>query len=316
MVEGEGMPTEDVSPRFKGLDLWPVPDAVAALVEGQLAAMAAVVACRDALAAAVSAAVERLRHSDGRLVYVGAGASGRLAAQDGVELAPTYGWPDRRLAFVLAGGEGALVRSVEGAEDDVAAAERAVETLAVGSRDVLVGVAASGRTPYTLAVTKAAHARGALVIGIANNPGAPLLEAADVSICLDTGAEVVAGSTRMGAGTAQKAAMNVLSTGIMIGLGRVHDNLMVDLASRSIKLDRRRVEILTRIVPADPEEARQALIQASGDIRIAALWLRGLDQPAAAALMKACEGHLRTALARVESQAPPHQRAPGQSLPA
>lgn len=291
------MSTEDVSPRFKGLDAWPVPDAVAALVEGQLAAVAAVAACRAALAAGIAAAIERLRQPEGRLIYVGAGSSGRLGAQDGVELKPTYGWPDRRLVILVAGGEEALLRSVEGAEDDVAGAEREVEALTVGPRDVLVCVAASGRTPYALAAARAGRARGALVIGIANNPGAPLLEAAEVAICLDTGAEVVAGSTRMAAGTAQKAALNVLSTGIMVGLGRVHDNLMVDLASRNAKLDQRRVEILTRIVPADPEEARRALIETSGDIRLAALRLRGLDQPRAAALLTACGGHLRTALA-------------------
>lgn len=294
------MSTEDVSPRFKGLDAWPVPDIVAALAEGQLAAVAAVAACHTALALGTSAAIGRLRHPDGRLIYVGAGASGRLGAQDGVELKPTYGWPDRRLVILLAGGEEALVRSVEGAEDDGAAAEGELAALAVGPRDVLVCVAASGRTPYTLAAARAGRARRALVIGIANNPGTPLLEAAEVAICLDTGAEVVAGSTRMGAGTAQKAALNVLSTGIMIGLGRVHENLMVDLASRNIKLDQRRIDILTRIVPADPEEARQALVETSGDIRLAALRLRGLDQSKAAALLAECGGHLRTALARVD----------------
>src|SRR5262249_36792776 len=151
----------------------------------------------------------------GRLVYAGAGTSGRIAVQDGSELPPTYDWPADRLVFVIAGGLGALVQSVEGAEDDEAAGEHAVAEAGVGGNDVVVGIAASGTTPFTMGVLRAASATGAVTIAIANNPGAPLFSVARHCVLAETGPEVVAGSTRMKAGTAQKIVLNLLSTAIM-----------------------------------------------------------------------------------------------------
>lgn len=294
------MQTEDISVRYAALDTWPAPEITAALIEGQLAAAAAVRAVGDCIAAASAAAADRLRDPAGRIVYVGAGASGRLGVQDGVELLPTYGWPHDRLVYLMAGGETALVRSVEGAEDDTADARARVDALALGPADVMIAIAASGRTPFAVAAAEAAHARGALVIGLANNAGTPLLATSDHPLALITGPEVVAGSTRMAAGTAQKAALNVLSTTIMVRLGRVYDNLMVDLASTNVKLAKRRREILRRIVPATEAEAEAALDRADGHIKTAALLLRGLDPAGARTLLDRVAGNLRTALADLD----------------
>lgn len=292
------MRTEDVSVRYAALDTWREADVVAALIEGQMAAVAAVRAVQGELAAAAAAAAERLRDPAGRLLYVGAGASGRLGVQDGVELYPTYGWPHARLVYLMAGGEDALVRSVEGAEDDAAEAAARIAALGLGPADVAICVAASGRTPYAVAAAETARARGALVIGIANNPDTPLLAASDHPIALVTGPEVVAGSTRMAAGTAQKAALNVISTTLMVRLGRVHDNLMVDLSSTNAKLEKRRLEILRRIVPEGDAEA--ALAAAGGHIKTAALLLKGLDAAAARALLDRVGGNLRAAFAEID----------------
>ena len=290
------MTTETISPRFAGLDTWPGEDVVAALLEAQVAAAAAALAARDAIARAAAAAAGRLEGPAGRIVYLGAGASGRLAMQDGVELGPTFGWPDERLVLTMAGGEAALIRSAEGAEDDAADAAARIEASGLGPADVVIAVAASGRTPFAVAGARAARGRGALVIGLSNNAGTALLEAADHPVTLATGPEVIAGSTRMAAGTAQKAALGALSTAIMVRLGRVHDNLMVDIASSNVKLDRRRLEILRMVVPATEEEARGALDRAGGRVKVAALMLRGLDEAEARAALDRTGGRLRAAL--------------------
>ncbi|MFW5833338.1 MAG: N-acetylmuramic acid 6-phosphate etherase [Pseudomonadota bacterium] len=290
------METEDVSPRFAELDRWPAGEVVRAVVEGQLHAVAAVAAVAADLARAAEAATAVLRAGAGRLVYVGAGTSGRLAVLDGVELPPTYGWPEARLRYFLAGGETAMFRSVEGAEDEAAAIGSLLEAERIGPHDVLIAVAASGRTPYAVAAAKAARARGALVVGLANNRPAPLLEAADHGLALLTGAEVVAGSTRMAAGTAQKATLNALSTAIMVGLGRTFGNLMVDVAARNAKLEGRRIAMLRRIVPVDEPAARRALEEAAGHVRTAVLVALGDPPATAAARLARHGGSLRAAI--------------------
>lgn len=294
---GTSAGTEGVSPRYAELDAWPAEDIVAALTEAQIAASGALLAVRPALTDAATAAAGRLAEGHGRLVYAGAGASGRLAIQDAVELHPTYGWPADRLVLLLAGGDAALTRSVEGAEDEAEVARAAVAEHALGARDVVISIAASGRTPYAVAVAEAAREAGALVIGLANNPATPLLAAADHPILLQTGPEVIAGSTRMAAGTAQKAALNVLSTTIMVRLGRVYSNLMVDLASSNRKLDRRRREILHHVAGADPADEAAALDRADGNIKVAALILAGLTPDGARDLLNRHGGNLRAALA-------------------
>lgn len=222
------MDTERASPRYSGIDLWDPSEILDAMIEAQFAAVAATRAARPALERAAGAIEARIRYR-GRLVYAGAGTSGRLAVQDGAELMPTFSWPEQRLVLLMAGGKQALLKSVEGAEDEVSHAERLVRQHVIDGKDALIAVAASGATPFTLACMREAKRRGALTIGIANNRGAPLLEEADCPVWLDTGAEPIAGSTRLKAGTAQKIALNLLSTLVMILLGRVYDGLMVDV---------------------------------------------------------------------------------------
>lgn len=290
------MPTETVDPRFADVDRWPTLSVVETMLEGQLAAIAALKDQTGAIAAAAEAAALRM-HKGGRLVYAGAGTSGRLAVQDGVELTPTYNWPSDRLVFLVAGGTGALMRSVEGAEDNVEVARSEVAAAEVGPNDVLIAVAASGRTPYAVAALEAARARGALTIAIANNPGTPLLAAADHPIVADTGAEIVAGSTRMKAGTAQKAALNMLSTAIMLRCGLVHRGLMVNMRISNEKLFHRARRMVATLAGIDEARAADALDLADKDLRRAVLIARGLSPQDAADRLAQAGGDLGDALA-------------------
>ena len=290
------MPTETVDPRYTDIDRWPTLSVVETMLEGQLAAIAALKDQTAAIAAAAEAAAARMRQG-GRLVYAGAGTSGRLAVQDGVELTPTYNWPSDRLVFLVAGGMGALMRSVEGAEDNIETAREEVAVAEVGPNDVLIAVAASGRTPYAVAALEAAGARGALTIAIANNPGTPLLAAADHPIVADTGAEIVAGSTRMKAGTAQKAALNMLSTAIMLRCGLVHRGLMVNMRISNEKLFRRARRMVATLAGIDEARAADALELAGNDLRRAVLIARGVSPEEAAERLASAGGNLGDALA-------------------
>jgi N-acetylmuramic acid 6-phosphate etherase len=293
------MQTETVDPRFADVDRWPTLSVVETMLEGQLAAIAALKNQTGAIAAAAEAAAVRM-HKGGRLVYAGAGTSGRLAVQDGVELTPTYNWPSDRLVFLVAGGTGALMRSVEGAEDNVEAAREDVAVAGVGPNDVLIAVAASGRTPYAVAALQAARARGALTIAIANNPDTPLLAAADHPIVADTGAEIVAGSTRMKAGTAQKAALNMLSTAIMLRCGLVHRGLMVNMRISNEKLFQRARHMVATLAGIDEARAADALELADKDLRRAVLIARGLSPQDAADRLASANGDLGAVLAELD----------------
>jgi N-acetylmuramic acid 6-phosphate etherase len=288
------MNTERPSPRYSDIDVWEPADVLDAMIEGQFAAVAAVRAARPALEAAALAMEGRLRHR-GRLVYAGAGTSGRLAVQDGAELMPTFSWPEDRLLLLMAGGKEALLQSVEGAEDEVEHAVRLVRQHGINAKDVLIAVAASGTTPFTLACQREAKQRGALTIGIANNRDTPILAEADHPIWLDTGPEPIAGSTRMKAGTAQRIALNLLSSVLMILLGRVYDGLMVDVQAVNQKLVRRSEDMLVRITSCSHEEARAALSRANGSVKLAVMLLHGCEIADATALLDRCGGQLRAA---------------------
>jgi N-acetylmuramic acid 6-phosphate etherase len=289
------MSTEDVDPRFTDLDAWPIASAVEAMWDGQMSAIAAVREVLPVVTAAIISAAERMQLG-GRLVYVGAGTSGRVAVQDGVELSPTFDWPRDRLVFVLAGGTDALLASIEGAEDDTADAVRQIDEAAIGAADVVIGVAASGTTPFTVAGVSQAAARGALTIGIASNPATPLLAAAHHGVPILTGSELIAGSTRMKAGTAQKVVLNLISTGIMLKLGRVHRGMMVNMHSASAKLKRRAEDIVMRIAGCDEQTAATALREAGADIKLAALIALGHGRDDAVARLKRNGNNLRQAL--------------------
>jgi N-acetylmuramic acid 6-phosphate etherase len=289
------MRTEQIDPRYTDLDSWSAAEMIAAMYEGQLAAAGAVRDALGAISAAVEDAVPALRRG-GRIVYVGAGTSARIGVQDGSELPPTYDWPVDRIVFVIAGGFDALVRSVEGAEDNEAAGTEAIVNAKIGADDVVIGVAASGTTPFTIAALRAAHAAGAMTIALANNAGAPIFTAARHQILVETGSEAVAGSTRMNAGTAHKIVLNLFSTALMVKMGRVYRGLMVDMRARNAKLRRRAVAIVRQIVGCADGDAAHHLEQADGDLKTAILLGFGLSRVEAAHLLKRHSGNLRAAI--------------------
>jgi N-acetylmuramic acid 6-phosphate etherase len=292
------MSTEQISPRYVDLDAWSSPEMIAAMYEGQLAAAAAVRGALDAIAAAVDDAVPALRRG-GRIIYAGAGTSGRIGVQDGTELPPTYDWPADRLVFAMAGGLGALVQSVEGAEDDEKQGARAVAENKIGPDDVVIGIAASGTTPFTVGVLRAATAAGAVTVAVANNPGAPLFDAAKHRILVETGMEVIAGSTRMKAGTAQKIVLNLFSTAVMVKLGRVYRGLMVDMQARNAKLRRRAQTMVSQITGCSASNAALYVEQADGNVKVAVLLAFGLTSQEAEDALKRHNGVLRSAIGEI-----------------
>jgi len=237
-------PTEVVDPSGRIFDRLPVSEQLDRLLASQARAIEAVRHIALSIGEAVDTSADRLRGSDGRLMYAGAGCSIRIGVQDGVELVPTFGWPFARLAYLIAGGPRALSVSVEGAEDDAIDAERQVSEQLVSQSDVVIGITASGNTPFTCRVIEEAKARGALTIGVTSNPQARLAKIADHGLVTETGAEVLAGSTRLGAGTAQKALLNAFSTTLMTQLGRVLGNEMLCVQATNAKLKDRQARIL------------------------------------------------------------------------
>ena len=295
-MKTEDIKTEDWDPAFADLDQWDTARALEKLHQSQMAAVAAVGPALPHLARAVDAAAERLS-AGGRLIYAGAGTSARIAVQDGAELLPTFGWPADRVAFAIAGGEKALLRPVENAEDGAESAKAQMAELGVGTKDVVIAVAASGETPFTVAALRAAKACRALAIGVASNARATLITEADHGILLATGAEPVSGSTRMKAGTAQKVALNLFSTMVMVRMGRVYRGLMVDMIATNEKLRRRAVRMVASLDDCSEAEAEGALAAAGGDLKTAVLMRRGFDVATARALLVRHGGSLRDAIA-------------------
>src|SRR5215470_5067282 len=289
------MRTEQIDPRYVDLDSWSASEMIAAMYEGQLEAAGAVRGALGAIAAAVEDAVPALQRG-GRIVYVGAGTSGRIGVQDGSELPPTYDWPVERIVFAMAGGLDALVRSSEGAEDNEAAGVQAMTEAKISANDVVIGIAASGTTPFTIGALRAASAAGAVTIAVSSNPDAPLFEVARHRILVDTGSEAIAGSTRMNAGTAQKIVLNLFSTALMVKMGRVYRGLMVDMRARNAKLRRRAGAIVSQIVSCPESDAARYLEQADGDVKTAILLGLGIDRSKAMELLRRHGGNLRLAI--------------------
>ncbi len=288
--------TESASSRYATLEDWTSRDLVAGIVEGQFAAIGAVQAAGEALADAIDRAAERLERG-GRLIYMGAGTSGRIAGQDAAELPPTFNWPYERAINLMAGGNAAVFRAAEGAEDREELAVAALDEVGVGADDVVIGLAASGRTPYAIAGLAHAKSKGALTIGIYNNRGGRLGEVCDIPVLLETGTEVLAGSTRMKAGTAQKAALNAISTGVMIRLGFVYKGLMVEMKPTNVKLRDRAAKMVATLTGKDYDTALATLDQAEGSIKLATVMLtQGKDRAGAEATLTAAGGNLRRAL--------------------
>jgi N-acetylmuramic acid 6-phosphate etherase len=288
--------TETPSVRHAQLDQYADADLVGAFVDDQLQAVHAVRRAAPQIAATIAAAVPRLQ-AGGRLLYVGAGTSGRLGVLDSVELYPTFSWPHERAVALLAGGAGAMFRAVEGAEDDAAQGGADLRAVHPTANDVVLLLAASGGTPYVLGALAAARDAGALTVGIANNRDAPVAMQADIGITLDTGEEVISGSTRLKAGTSQKIALNTISSALMVRLHKVHGNLMVDLQATNAKLVQRAVRLTMHAAGVDEATARATLEQCQYRVKtaIVALLNRQTTEQAEAALTLA-GGSVRAAL--------------------
>ena len=288
--------TEKPNPDHSQLDAYSIDELVDAFVEDQEGAIAAVRAARRDIAAAVAAAVPRIE-AGGRLIYVGAGTSGRLGLLDSVEIYPTFSWPKERSVALLAGGDRAVYEAIEGAEDDEASGGYAIRTVGVGPKDIVILLAASGTTPYVLGALRAAREAGALTIGIANNANSPIEHEADFGVTLDTGSELISGSTRLKAGTAQKIALNTLSSAIMVRLNKVYGNLMVDLRPTNAKLKRRAVMLTMLATGADEDTSKRALERCGFQVKVAILAIsRSLAVDEAQARLEAAKGNLRLAM--------------------
>ena len=295
MEESDAVPTtEQPNAATRDLDLLGTEALVALLAREQRVALDAVAGATPEIARAVDAISQRLL-AGGRLHYVGAGTSGRLAMLDAAECPPTFGTPPELVTAHIAGGATALVRAVEGAEDDADAGT--AEMTAAAPNDAVVGISASGSARYVVAAIAAARARGALTIALTSVADSPLTVAAKLAIVVDAGPEPIAGSTRLKAGTAQKAVLNALSTATMVRLGRVYDNLMVDVVATNEKLRVRGLRLVCMLAMVDRTRAKELLAAASGSVKVAvAMQRRGVDAEAARALLEGSGGFLRPLL--------------------
>ncbi|WP_328958528.1 N-acetylmuramic acid 6-phosphate etherase [Kitasatospora purpeofusca] len=288
--------TEAARPEWAGIDRLDTPELLRLLNAEDRTVAGAVARELPRIAVVVDAVAVRMARG-GRLVYAGAGTAGRLGVLDASECPPTFGTDPGQVVGLIAGGPAALVRAVEGAEDRPELAAADLAALALTPEDTVVGVSASGRTPYTVAAVRTARRAGALGVGLAGAAGSPLVAAAELGIEVETGPEVLAGSTRLKAGTAQKLVLNLISTAVMVRLGRTYGNLMVDVRAGNAKLRDRARRIVVDITGADEETARRALAATGGEAKAAVLVvLTGVDAPAAARLLTATDGRLREAL--------------------
>ena len=288
--------TETPSLEHTHLDEYTIEALVGAFADDQLVAVNAVRAASGQIAAAVTAAVPRLERG-GRLIYVGAGTSGRLGLLDSVELYPTFSWPLERAIALLAGGQEAVYRAVEGAEDRTEQGALDLQATVPGPNDVVIALAAAGTTPYTLGALRAAREAGALTIGIANNPDAPLTRDAEFGITLDTGSELISGSTRLKAGTAQKITLNAFSSAVMVRLNKVYGNLMVDMKPTNAKLVRRAVRLTMLAADTDEATATATLEQCEFQIKVAIVAItKKIAIDAAVKRLAAAKGSVRAAL--------------------
>ncbi|MET1017189.1 MAG: N-acetylmuramic acid 6-phosphate etherase [Leifsonia flava] len=289
--------TERVNDRYADLDLLSTRDLVTAMNTEDAGVASAVAENGDAIATAIDGISERMLRG-GRLIYIGAGTPGRLGVLDASEAPPTFGIDPSRIVGVIAGGPAALVTAVEGAEDDEEAGRRDVAALDVTERDTVVGISASGRTPYVLAAVAEARRRRAFTVGVACNAASDLGAAAEVAIDVVVGPELLTGSTRLKAGTAQKMVLNMLSTLTMVRLGKTYGNLMVDLKASNEKLVARSERTVMLATGVDAATASHTLAAVGGSVKAAILvHLAGIEPAAAEALLAEHDGFLRRALA-------------------
>lgn len=293
----EELPTEQINPATANLDLKSSLE-IARIINSEDAKVAAAVGkALPQIARAIDWTTDALANG-GRLIYVGTGTSGRIAALDASECPPTFNVPPSTVQFVMAGGERALAHAVEADEDSRELGAREIRKKRPGKRDVVVGIAASGRTPFTIAAVEFARRAGAKTVALTCNPGSALEAAAELAIVVETGPEVVAGSTRMKAGTAEKMVLNILTTGAMVRLGYVYGNLMVNLHQKNTKLTERAIIIVQTALGVDHDAARVALAQAAGDVPVAIVMGKaGVSRTKAKRLLSDSHGHVRKAIA-------------------
>lgn len=288
--------TEQVDDRYAGLDTASVAQLAAVMNDADATVPGAVRAALPQIVPAIEGVADRLA-AGGRLLYVGAGTAGRMGVLDASECPPTFSTPPELVRAVIAGGREALFAAKEGVEDDDAAGAAVIAECEVTAADAVIGISASGRTPYVLAAVRAARARGALTVGLSCNEGTPLSAAAESAIEVLVGPEVLAGSTRLKAGTAQKLVLNMISTISMIRLGKTYGNLMVDLRVTNVKLRDRAVRIIRRVTGVSRAAAEAALDRAGLDVKTAILMLdRSADVADPRQRLAASGGRLREAL--------------------
>jgi N-acetylmuramic acid 6-phosphate etherase len=289
--------TEQRNPRTFDLDTLDVPGILARISAEDRQVPEAVAREIPHIAEAVDLVVASFR-SGGRLIYVGAGTSGRLGVLDASECPPTFGSPPEQVQGVIAGGPDALVRAVEGAEDRAEEGERAMDEREVGERDTVIGLAASRRTPFVVAAIARARARGARTIYVTCTPRAEFALEVDVAICPEVGPEVVMGSTRMKSGTAQKLVLNMITTAAFVRVGKVYENMMVDLMATSRKLVERSRRTVMTVTGVDHDEASRAIDAAGGSVKTAVVMLlKGCARAEAEARLARAGGFVRAALA-------------------
>ncbi|MBW8761525.1 MAG: N-acetylmuramic acid 6-phosphate etherase [Microbacterium sp.] len=288
--------TEASDPRYADLDRMSVAELAQTMNDADATVPAAVGRALPQIVPAIEAAAERMSRG-GRLIYVGAGTPGRIGVLDASECPPTFSTPPELVFAIMAGGTGAIVNPVEGAEDDADAGAASVDQAAIGPLDTVIGIASSGRTPFVVAAVRRARERGALTVGLSCNVATELSAAADHGIEVEVGPEVLTGSTRLKSGTAQKLVLNMFSTIVMVRQGKVYGNLMVDVKATNHKLRERAIRMVRTIADVEREEAVHALDEAGYDVKVAAIILRrGEDLAAATARLTSAEGRLRTAL--------------------
>ncbi|MEV6106075.1 N-acetylmuramic acid 6-phosphate etherase [Streptomyces sp. NPDC051940] len=293
----ETMTTEAFRPELSEIDRLSTVE-IAGIMNGEDSSVPAAVATQlPQIASAIDATAERMARG-GRLIYIGAGTAGRLGVIDASECPPTFNTEPSRVVGLIAGGDGAIRTSVEGAEDSRELAAKDLDAIRVGPDDTVVGISASGRTPYAIGGVEHARSLGALTIGLSCNAGSELAAAAEHGIEVVTGPELIAGSTRLKAGTAQKLVLNMISTITMVRLGKTYGNLMVDVRASNDKLRARSRRIVALATGASDEEIESALQETGGEVKNAILSILGrVDGPKAAQLLAANGGRLRTALA-------------------
>jgi N-acetylmuramic acid 6-phosphate etherase len=296
MLDLEGMSTEQRNDKTQDLDTMSLYDALVTMNEEDAQVAAAIKKELQQIEKVVKAVIESFK-KDGRLIYMGAGTSGRLGLLDAVECPPTFGTSPEQVVGLIAGGEGAFIKAVEGAEDSETLGVDDLKQIRLTSKDIVIGIAASGRTPYVIAGLQYAKQLGCATAAVACNKDSLIGGHADIAIEVVPGPEVLTGSTRLKAGTAQKMVLNMISTLSMVGIGKVYKNLMVDVQQTNQKLETRAENIIMNATEVDRITAKDALVEAKGSVKLAIVMiLLGCDAGRATEKLKAAQGHIRKAI--------------------